>query len=372
MSGAYRMDTWDTIIIGGGIAGLAAAHGLLRAGAGRVRLLERESVPYAHSSGKNAAIFRHVATNPGDIELAQRSRALLTELLGSEDAWLRRSGAWFVSAAQADLEPLAVRAVRADLPHARARDGALYRATPWLSGGTIRCGLWFADDGVIDVHAVSQALSRAVVDAGGVLSFGAEVARIEVEQGRVAGVELKSGEHLAAGAVVIAAGAWGGALGAAAGAPLLLEPRLRHLAQLQVEPPMAADAPVVWCVGDDELYFRPESGGMLASPCDEAPWQPESPEGSERAMLLLAKKLGRLAPRLSDASVRRSWAGLRTFTPDAAPAIGPDPRRRGLHWLVGLGGHGMTGGAAAGELLGAVMAGRDHPLAKMMAPARLL
>ncbi|MHB8879691.1 MAG: FAD-dependent oxidoreductase, partial [Myxococcaceae bacterium] len=90
------LEVADVVIVGGGIAGLSAAHGLARAGVARVRLLEREKVLCSHSSGRNAAIFRHLSSGAGDIALARRSKALLTELLGSEGAWLQKTGTWFV------------------------------------------------------------------------------------------------------------------------------------------------------------------------------------------------------------------------------------------------------------------------------------
>jgi len=218
---------------------------------------------------------------------------------------------------------------------------------------------------------VTQALLRSIEALGGRVSRDTEVARVEVSGGRVTGVRLASGEQLGAERVVIAAGAWGALVGAGCDAALPLQPRRRHLVQLALPPGMEADAPVVWSLGD-EMYLRPESGGLLASPCDEAAWEPEIPASDPAGLELLARKLGRLAPRLAESSVRRAWACLRTFAPDAAAVVGPDPRVAGLSWLGGLGGHGMTGGPAAGELLAATITGAAHPLAAVLAPARLL
>ncbi|HEU5074324.1 MAG TPA: FAD-dependent oxidoreductase, partial [Polyangiaceae bacterium] len=46
------------VIVGGGIAGLAAAWQLAQKNLGRVSLLEREPFLCTHASGRNAAIFR--------------------------------------------------------------------------------------------------------------------------------------------------------------------------------------------------------------------------------------------------------------------------------------------------------------------------
>lgn len=364
------MDAVDAVVVGGGIAGLSAAHALIRAGAGRVCLIEREPIPCAHSSGRNAAIFRHLSSTPGDVELARRSRVLLTELLGRESAWLHRTGMWFLADSPAEIDALAKLAIREGITHIAASGAALDAALPSLAVARERHGLFCEDDGVIDIHAVTQALARAITSEGGLFTLGTEVARIDTEHGRVTAVRLASGDRIPTGVVVIAAGAWGRELGASAGAPMPLEPRRRHLAQLDTRA-LPSGSPVVWCLGD-EVYFRPESGGVLASPCDEMAWKAEVPPPDTAAIELLAVKLSRAAPRLADAAVRSAWACLRTFAPDRASVVGPDPRVAGLHWLGGLGGHGMTGGVAAGEVVAACVTGRAHPLSAVLDPARCL
>ena len=49
------MDTYDFIIVGGGIAGASAAYEL--AAHARVLVLERESQPGYHTTGRSAALF---------------------------------------------------------------------------------------------------------------------------------------------------------------------------------------------------------------------------------------------------------------------------------------------------------------------------
>ena len=134
---------------------------------------------------------------------------------------------------------------------------------------------------------------------------------------------------------------------------------------------LPAGSPVVWNL-DDEVYFRSETGGLLASPCDETPFEPCLPPTSLDALEVLGEKLQRLSPRLADCSVRRSWACLRTFARDRQFVAGVDPRLAGLYWLGGFGGRGMTEGLAAGEVLACVMDGEEHPLAAELSPARLL
>lgn len=242
---------------------------------------------------------------------------------------------------------------------------------PFLEGGDATVGLMVPAVGIIDIHAVATRLAEAARAAGVMIATGCEATRVITRRQRVKGVELADKHALAAEIVVIAAGAWSAALGASCGAEFPLRPLRRHLVSLGVVPDALVPIPVVWRL-DDEVYLRPERGGVLASPCDEQDWPPGPPPTEPAALETLGAKLTRLAPPLTAASVRRAWACLRTFAPDRLPVVGPDPRVRGLFWSVGLGGAGMTIGVAVGEILAALIAGRKHPLASTLAPARLI
>ena len=81
-------------------------------------------------------------------------------------------------------------------------------ASPWAPGSAIYSaiqgleweeGVWFPRGGTNALVSAMEALGRR---AGATYRYGAEVASIVVEQGRATGVQLKSGERLAADAVI--------------------------------------------------------------------------------------------------------------------------------------------------------------------------
>jgi len=57
--------------------------------------------------------------------------------------------------------------------------------------------------------------------------------------------------------------------------------------------------------------------------------------------------------------IERSWAGLRTFTPDGSLAFGWDRAAEGFFWCVGQGGYGIQTSPAAGRLVADLISGRD-------------
>lgn len=346
------------VVVGGGIAGLATAHAAAQAGL-KVTLVEREAHFCAHSSGRNAAIYRPLEARVAASALAVRSAELLDALFhGERRRWLHDCGLILSAPAQADLAPmLAVHAqVGGEL---QELDGdALGRKVPFAPGLKLAAALFLPGAGVLDVHAVCTRLEQGARDAGAELRRGAGVTRLVTSSGRVTGVELGSGETLHADAVVLAAGAWSRELAGDVDAALPLVPHRRHLVQLIGERKQDTSFPVVWHSAP-EMYFRQEGSGVLASPCDHEPHAPGVPSTEEKVLRALGARLEILSPELATARVKTSWACLRTMSPDGNMVVGQDPRRPGLFWFSGLAGHGMSAGVAAADVLSDALLGRE-------------
>lgn len=153
--------------------------------------------------------------------------------------------------------------------------------------------------------------------------------------------------------VVNAAGAWGDVVAAAAGVePVGLAP-LRRTACIVAVPgghdvthwPLVMDAA-------GTFYAEPEPGGLLLSPADETPDEPGDARPDELDVALAIDRL-RDATTLPVRSVRRAWAGLRTFAPDRVPVAGFAPDAPGFYWLVGQGGGGIKTAPALAALAAA-------------------
>ncbi len=346
----------QVVVVGGGVAGLSVASALARRGRA-VLLYERETQLGAGSSAKSAAIFRLAVEEPVNVQLALRGREIGRRL--SPEGTIRALGGFYPCAADDERQRILEAAAFTGVREARPDE------LPAPLGHRDRPALFSPQDGAIDVHTLIHGLAREARLAGAKLLTGTAAEALDYSAGRVAGVRVAS-EVVPAEVVVDATGAWSPDF---APTDVGIRPHRRHLFVLDT-PHASAFAQVVWDLST-HLYLRPESGGLLVSPCDEEPMPATDhvPTSSEAGSLLF-QKLATWAPALQDARVRTVWAGLRPLTADHRFVVGFDPRVPGLFRLGGFGGHGMTAGAAAGELAAAMLCGESPPEARELDPAR--
>jgi D-arginine dehydrogenase len=243
---------------------------------------------------------------------------------------------------------------------------------PVVSPQNFDGALFFPEDGHIDVHELLWSYLRNARRRGAELRSGEEVKGLKVEQGRCEGVITSAGEYHSAW-VIDAAGAWAGKIREWAGpSSVQLTPYRRTIITfaapggLEVKTwPLAADL-------SHELYFSPESGGLLASPMDEEPMEPCDARPDDLVVAQTIERLKQLTPRLVPKSIIRKWAGLRTFAPDQAMVIGEDPVLKGFFWLSGQGGAGIETSAAVGQIASdLIIEGRTGLMdVKPISPAR--
>jgi len=368
---------FDVVIIGGGIAGASLAYFLTERGVTNLALLERERQHGYHSTGRSAASL--VEFDP--IPAVQRLKAMGGEFLRNPPAgfadnplliptpvmilfrgpYLREFDRAVVGLAQRDR----VAFESLSCAEAKARVPALLLDEPERALMLTACGR-------IDVHELLTSYLRHARRRGAIVRTGSEARAIVVENGRCCAV-VTDAETLRARCVVNAAGAWAGPVASLAGAmPIRLEPRRRTIVTFAAAPGLDVSGWPFVISESDQLYFAPESGGLTLSPMDQEPVPPCDAQPDDEVIASALERLRALAPAIVPRTLKRKWAGLRTFSPDSVPVVGADPRVSGFFWLAGQAGFGIESSPAIGQIAAdlIVRGATDRFDASVLAPAR--
>ncbi|HUF86138.1 MAG TPA: FAD-binding oxidoreductase [Thermohalobaculum sp.] len=353
-------ETCDIMVIGAGIAGASAAFELAREAA--VIVLEQESQPGYHTTGRSAALFTEAYGNLAIRRLTSAGRGFFED--PPEDftghPLLAPRGTLFI--ARADQLGTLGRAL------AQTPEGAEVRRlsgpeavalNPALDPGYVAAALYEPQARDIDVHALHAGFLRGLRRRGGRLVTGARVEGLARQAG--AWVAATPAGRFAAPVVVNAAGAWADAVAALAGVrPVGLVPKRRTA--------FTFEAPEGWDIAgwpatidiDERFYFRPDAGRILGSPADETPSPPCDAQPEEIDIAVGVDRIER-ATRLTVRRLASKWAGLRSFVADKTPVLGFAPDAEGFFWLAGQGGYGIQTSPALARAAAALVGTGDLP-----------
>jgi D-arginine dehydrogenase len=340
------METYDIVIVGGGIAG--ASLGARLVPDANILIIEAEDLCGRHATGRSAAFWQ--ASLGGDSperRLTLASRPMFDACWpGSEAPLLRTRGAVHlthrgsesfeqIGDLSGDYVPdhLDRAALEALIPGLRKKwTGAWYEGT---------C----AD---IEVAAFHHACLAAVRRGGGIVRTDAELVRTW-RSDRGWRVETSAGD-VEASILVNAAGAWGEQVAQRAGvAGIGLVPKRRTVVQLRVGRTGLKDLPFVTDL-HESFYFKGEGDNSVwVCPLDETPVDPCDAAPEEIDVATAIDRFEKAVDWPVEA-VERKWAGLRTFAPDGRMKFGFDPDSPRFFWCGGQGGMGIQTAPAASLL----------------------
>ncbi|AUH67413.1 MULTISPECIES: NAD(P)/FAD-dependent oxidoreductase [Gordonia] len=336
---------FDTIVVGGGIAGVSIAYEL--AAHRSVALVERESTLAYHTTGRSAATFLESYGNATVRALTRASRDFFVAPPDIVDGPLVAELPLLIVAEETEVdglralyETVSPRSQTIELVDGNAAE----QLNPMLRSGYTDLAMVDYGSLELDVHGLHQGFLRGLRRRGGTVLKSAGI--VEARRERSSWVlRDAAGDELRARTVVNAAGAWcdevAGMFGAA---PIGIAP-LRRTAFMVPDPretparSIAARRTMTMSASED-FYFKPDGAGFLCSPAEETPQPPSDAKPDD---LEIARAIERLneATLLAVRSVSTSWAGLRSFTADRTPVVGPDPAVDGLFWFAGQGGYGI-------------------------------
>ena len=340
---------FDYTIIGAGIAGASLAAGLVRHGT--VLLLEAETQPGYHSTGRSAAFWTESYGGPGVVPLTSASGAFLRN-----NGFLSARGALTITRAgnEAALGRFADQFTRLGVRVEMLDRDRLLTRIPGLREGWTH-GALEPDCSDIDVAALHQHWLGDARRGGAELLCSARLAAAEASAGGW-NLTLTDGRRLSCRVLVNAAGAWADSIAQMAGLRAMgITPYRRTVAQIRTAPAPPLDLPLVLDL-DEQFYFKPEAGRLWLSPHDETASLPCDAAPEELDVATAIARFEDVADWRIE-RVEHRWAGLRSFAPDRLPVYGFDPACPHFFWFAGQGGFGIQTAPAAAELAVALLTG---------------
>jgi glycine oxidase len=354
--GTPRSTSYDAVVIGGGVIGLACAWRAAERGLS-VAVLERAE-PGDGASGVAAGMLAPVTEadfgeeqllrlNLASRELWPGFAAELEERSGLTCGY-RESGALVVAAERDDVDELRrlhvfQRSLGLDADWLAPRD--CRRLEPGLSA-RIAGGILAPQDGHADPRAVVRALRAALESAGGELITGCEV--LGVEDG---GVLTRSG-RVAAGSVVVAAGAWSSAL--VSGAPPV-RPVKGQILELRARGSSAGPPERIVRTPRCYLFARADGHTLIGATVEEQGFDTAVTAGGVYRLLEAAWEA---YPEVGELELVSARAGLRPGTPDNLPVVGESG---GAIWASGHYRNGVLLAPITADGVASLLAGEEPP-----------
>lgn len=385
------------MVVGGGIVGCAVVHQLaqLLPPSSRLLLLDRGPIAGA-TSGSCMGHLMVTPDTPQDYAFTAASLRLWRELHEADPGFdYNPTGALYLADAPEDAEllPVLQQQFAANGDAAQVLDGVQLREIEPGLAKDLPGGLFYPGDGVVLPMLACGAMLRQAqrLNANVTVQPGCPVLGFELAGDRITGVRTPEGV-VAAGLVVNATGVWAPEIAQMCGQPRLpIYPRAGNLAitghhvspirtQLlevsylrfahgaaQVDPTATTGDP-----GGHAVNMQPQThGGCLIGSTRQFRGMDRTlnPELLRRSLL----RAQRYAPGLAQASIVRTWVGLRPYSIDKHPLIGPWPPVRGLWVAAGHEGLGITLAPISGRLLAEQITGRPTTIdASPYLPARFL
>ena len=343
----------DVVVVGGGIAGLSVAARM--APDARVTVLEGESAPGYHASGRSVA-FAHYGL--GETVVRTLTALSMAELAAHGSIHPALHIASGEQRAALDALEEVHRQFRCD--YARIGPQEARALMPALRPEACLAALVDHGSLKLDTNAMLQAHAAALKAAGGTLVTGARVSAI-AREGDGWRVDTSAGEF-SAPILVNAAGAWADGIARMAGVrPVGIQPRRRTV--ISFAAPEGEDVrrwPFTKTVGEG-FYLLPEGrGALLASSMDQTPSGPCDAAAEELDIAIAADRVEQ-ATTLAIRRIAHSWAGLRSFAPDEVPVIGPAAGAPRFVWCAGQGGAGFQTAPALSRIAAAAALGQPFP-----------
>jgi len=355
-------EKFDIVIVGGGIVGASVAYHLGQIGRHSVCLLERDQLTCG-TTWHAAGLVAELRASANLTRLARYSGELYEQLEGEGyGTGFRRVGAITLALnpeRTIELKRQAAMARSCGIDCRWLSAAELSERWPHLETADVAGGVYMPRDGQTNPVDTTLALAAAARKAGVDVREKTPVRKLEVEAGRIIGVETDGGS-IRGEKILLAAGLWTRQLAAAAGAVVPLYP-CEHYYAVTEAVDLPAATPIIR-VPDQGIYLKPDAGRLLIGSFEREarPVDPDSlpeefsfaefPFDLDHFAPYLASGLERLAG-VASVGIRTWFNGPESFTPDGRYLLGETPALKNLYVAAGFNSIGIQSAGGVGQVM---------------------
>jgi sarcosine oxidase subunit beta len=360
--------SYDAVIIGGGLHGLAAAYFLARDhGLSNVAVIEKHYMGFG-GSGRNTAIVRANQRTQANVPLYKEALELWPVLTKELDYNLM-----FYNCGNLNLmhSEAAMNAARMNVATAQflGVESHLIDAkqckdmVPALNISEditfpIFGAMYHPPGGILRHDAIVWGLAKGSTQKGVHIHQNTEVTAIGVENGKVVSVDTTRGK-INTPRVLLAAGGYSAAISSAM---LGIKLPISVLTiQAMVTQPLKPLLNHVVSSGMYHAYANQTLKGEIATGAHMDPWPNYTTQTTAYYIKHQAEAITELLPCLKGVKFMRHWAGLADMTPDMAPVLDGNGSVEGFYMDCGWGYFGFKSCAASGKYMAQYMATGDCP-----------
>jgi glycine/D-amino acid oxidase-like deaminating enzyme len=376
-------NTYDAIMVGGGLMGCATAYYLMKADSGlRVAIVEMDPT-YERSStilsdGNLRAQFNvkeNIQISQYGLEMVEHFAEEMAEGDDRPDVAFRRQGNLFL------IDETGLEEAQRGL----ALQQSLGCQVEWLAPAEIErryplfdpagCvgGTFGRQDGTMDPWALLMGYRRKAISLGAQF-IHAEVAELLKGKDGITGVRLSSGDKLTAPCVVNTAGAWATRIAQTVGINLPVEPVKRQVFVIETNARPDGVLPAAFFPSGLYLIHEREGHFMVGKSLPDDPVGFEFSWDRRIFMDILWPELIEFVPSFDRLKVARGWGGLYAVnTLDGNAILGEWPELKGFYLANGFSGHGFQQCHAVGRYIAELIMGQPPTLdLSIFSPQRIL
>ncbi|MCK4352087.1 FAD-binding oxidoreductase [candidate division WOR-3 bacterium] len=347
------MKTYDSIIIGGGILGLASGYELAKLGQ-KVLIIEKGYLA-SGSTGRCIGGIRQQFSTKGAIKLAMENvrifKQMREEFRESID-WYQ--GGYLLLAHSEEKKKDYLNLIRIQRELGLKVEfipiKEVLKLVPLLNPDGLLGAAYCPQDGQANPFLVIRGYAEEIKRFGSKILTHTKVVKISTNGNKVVSLLTDEGDKYFSPLIINAAGPWAKEIGELAGIELELEPECHEALVTegidQLFDPMVVDYRPRGC------YFQQlfATGQIIGCYTPENPIKGTQSSSSFNFLKEMPKRLLNLMPRLSELKVFRQWTGWYTMTPDGNPVIG-ETKIKGFWVIGGASGHGFMFGPTLGKCL---------------------